>query len=331
VTTIAIIGAGYMARTHAAAFAALGHGDGIRYVCSRQAGTVFADAPNAQLVTDLSVVLADPEVDVVSVCTPTTTHRDIAVRGLNAGKHVLLEKPIALTIADALAISAAASSSDRTFMVAHVVRFFEGYRRARADVDAGQIGSIVSGRARRLITKPDSAWWYDEAESGGVVVDVGIHDFDQLNLFLGTPVTVASIANGPLGPIETTIEYRSGAIGQVLTFAGVPTGAPFTTSLNLVGTDGILDYEFAADAPTAARGTSGVNAYRLATANGSESTTLSSLDHYERQIEYFLECVRTATDPGFSPTASAVRALEVALAARQSLVSGETVPLEERA
>jgi predicted dehydrogenase len=330
-TTFAIIGAGYMARTHAAAFASLGLGGSIRYVCSRRAIGTFAEAPGARLVSDLGAVLTDPEVDIVSICTPTTSHRDIAVRALNAGKHVLLEKPIAGTIADSLAISAAAASSGQTLMVAHVVRFFEGYRRARTDVEAGRIGSVVSGRARRLITKPDSAWWYDEAESGGVVVDVGIHDFDQMNLFLGTPITVTSTSNDPLGPIETTIEYRSGAIGQVLTFAGVPAGAPFTTSLNLVGTDGILDYEFSADAPTAAGGTSGVNTYRLATAAGSESTTLSSLDHYARQIDYFLECVLAGTDPIFSPTASAVRALEVALAARQSLVSGETVPLEARA
>jgi predicted dehydrogenase len=331
VTTIAIIGAGYMGRTHAAAWTALGHGNGIRYICSRRVGGTFDEAPAARVVTDVAAVLADPDVDVVSICTPTTTHRDIAVRALNAGKHVLLEKPISLTIADALAISAAASSSDRTFMVAHVVRFFEGYRRARADAEAGRIGSIVSGRARRLITKPDSAWWYDDTESGGVVVDVGIHDFDQLNLFLGTPVAVTSTATDPLGPIESTIEYRSGAIGQVLTFAGIPAGAPFTTSLNLVGTDGILDYEFSADAPTSTGGTPGVNAYRLATAGGSQSATLSSLDHYERQVEYFLECVRNGADPVFCPTASAVRALDVALAARQSLLTGQTVPLEERA
>ncbi|MET0716342.1 MAG: Gfo/Idh/MocA family oxidoreductase [Mycetocola sp.] len=330
-TTIAILGAGYMGRTHAAAFTALGHGPDIRYIYTRHPGETFAGAPGARLVTDVTTVLADPDVDVVSICTPTTSHRDLAVRALNAGKHVLLEKPVALTIADALAISAAASASDRTVMVAHVVRFFEGYRRARTDVEAGRIGSVVSARARRLITKPESAWWYDEDESGGVVVDVGIHDFDQMNLFLGTPVTVTSTSNDPLGPIETTIEYRSGAIGQVLTFAGVPSGAPFTTSLNLVGTDGILDYEFAADAPTATRGPSGVNTYRLATAGGVEAETLSSLDHYERQIEYFLECVRTGADPVFCPMASAVRALEVALAARQSLVTGETVPLEERA
>ena len=328
-TTIAIIGSGYMARTHAAAFAALGHAADIRYVCSIHRPTEFAEAPDAQLVSDLGVVLSDPGIDIVSVCTPTATHRDIAVRALNAGKHVLLETPIALTVADALAISAAATSSGRTLMVAHVVRFFEGYRRARADVEAGRIGAVLSARARRLITRPDADWWYDESQSGGVVVDVGIHDFDQMNLFLGTPVTVTSTATGSFGPIETTIEYRSGAVGQVLTFAGVPAGAPFTSSLNLVGSGGILDYDFSADAPTAGFG--GVNAYRLAAAGDGTSETLSSLDHYVRQVEYFLGCVRDGTDPDFAPTASAVRALDVALAARQSLLSGESVPLEERA
>lgn len=330
-TTIAIIGSGYMARTHAAAWSALGYASGIKYVCSRHPGTTFDEAPGARIVTDLTAVLGDPAVDIVSICTPTATHREIAVRALNAGKHVLLEKPIALTIADALAISAAAASSDRVLMVAHVVRFFEGYRRARTDVEAGSIGTVLSARARRLITKPDTPWWFDDAQSGGVVVDVGIHDFDQMNLFLGVPVAVTSTSNDPLGPTETTIEYRSGAIGQVLTFAGVPAGAPFTSSLSLVGTDGILDYDFSADAPTAAAGFSGVNSYRLATVGGSTSATLTALDHYTRQVEYFLECVHAGTDPAFNPTASAVRALEVALAARQSLLTGETVPLEERA
>ncbi len=325
--TIAIIGAGYMARTHAAAFAALGHSADIAYLCSPTPATI-ADAPNATHVTDLDVVLHDPRVDVVSICTPTPTHRDIAVRALGAGKHVLLEKPIALTIPDALAISAAARLSGRILMVAHVVRFFEGYQRARTDVEAGTIGTVLAARARRLITKPGPGWWHNESKSGGPVVDVGIHDFDQINLFLGTPIAVTSRANGPLGPCETTVDYESGAIGQVLTFADLPEGAPFTTSLGLLGSDGILDYDFSADAPTASAALEGVNSYRVATAVGGTSKTLSNLEHYTRQAAYFLECVRDGTDPAFCPTASAILALDVALAARQSLVSGGTVLLE---
>ena len=327
-TTIAILGAGYMGSTHAAAWTELDCD--IAYVVSPREQTL-AEAPNATSTADVAAVLADPAVDVVSICTPTPSHRDLAVRALSAGKHVLLEKPIALSIADALAISAAAQSSDRTFMVAHVVRFFEGYRRARADVEAGRLGSVLSARARRLITKPDTGWWYDDAQSGGVVVDVGIHDFDQLNLFLGTPIAVTSRTSYTLGPIETTVDYASGAVGQVLTFADLPEGTPFTTGLELIGTDGLLEYNFSAAAPTAGDTGAGLNSYRLATPTGGTTETLSSLDHYTRQAAYFLECSRDGTDPVISPTASAVLALDVALAARQSLVSGETVLLEERA
>jgi predicted dehydrogenase len=327
-TSIAILGAGYMGRTHAAAWTELGCD--VRYVQS-PSGATLPEAPDARSVTELATVLADPAVDIVSICTPTPTHRELAVRALGAGKHVLLEKPIALSIADAQAISAAAQSSKGTFMVAHVVRFFEGYRRARADVEAGRIGTVLSARARRLITKPDTPWWYDESASGGVVVDVGIHDFDQLNLFLGTPIAVTSRSNDPLGPIETTVDYASGAVGSVLTFADLPAGAPFTTSLELIGTDGLIDYDFSAAAPTATEAGSGVNLYRLATASDANTETLSALDSYTRQAEYFLECVRDASDPSYCPTASALLALDVALAARQSLLSGETVLLEERA
>ncbi|MCP2031211.1 putative dehydrogenase [Okibacterium sp. HSC-33S16] len=327
-TTIAILGAGSMGHTHAAAWTELGCD--IAYVCS-PSGTALAEAPGAQTVTELAEVLADPSVDIVSICTPTPTHREFAVRSLAAGKHVLLEKPIALSVADALAISAAAQASSRILMVAHVVRFFEGYRRARADVEAGRIGTVLSARARRLITKPDTQWWYDPAASGGAVVDVGIHDFDQLNLFLGTPVAVTSRAASALGPIETTVDYESGALGTVLTFADLPEGAPFTTSLELIGTDGLIDYDFSAAGPTATEPGAGVNSYRRATATGSSSETLPSVDAYVRQAAYFLECLRDATDPDYCPTASAVLALDVALAARQSLLSGETVLLEERA
>src|SRR5690606_37962897 len=104
-----------------------------------------------------------------------------------------------------------------------------------------------------------------------------------------------------------------------------------TSSLQVIGTDGMIDYDFSADAPTASVAFRGVNTYRLAASTTSSSVTLSALDHYARQAEYFLECVRNGTEPEFSPTASAARALEVALAARQSLLTGETVLLEERA
>ena len=97
---IAIVGAGRMAQTHAAAWSRAGLGDAIAYVVSPRARPQLEAAPHARWVKRLDDALADPAVDMLSVCTPTPTHAEIAIEALRRGRNVLLEKPIALTEAD---------------------------------------------------------------------------------------------------------------------------------------------------------------------------------------------------------------------------------------
>jgi len=332
-TTIAIVGAGYMGRTHAESWSNLGLGEDIKYVCSPRSGRPLEHAPRAQAVSDLEVVLQDPDVDVLSVCTPTPSHRAIAVAALRSGKNVLLEKPIALTVDDALAIQHEAERSGTVLMLAQVVRFFEGYRLLRNDVADGKLGTVLSARAHRYINRPDWApWWHDEAQSGGVLVDFAIHDFDQMNLFLGEPVSVTASATHDLGPVETTIRYRDGGVGQVLSFADLHPDAPFTSGIGILGTLGMADYEFSAGSPTDAASGDGDRSagsrYRIAGTNDAGVEDLPAEDPYTRQIEYFLRCVTTGTPPKLSPASSAIRALEVSLAARSSLQTGASVEIE---
>ena len=329
-TAVAIVGQGYMGQTHAASWTALGQH--VKYVCTPRPRGPMEAAPNARIVTDLAAVLADPEVEIVSVCTPTTTHRGITVAALEAGKHVLLEKPITLSIDDALAIRDAAALASGSLMVAQVVRFFGGHVLLREDVEAGRLGRIVSARARRLLQRPDWAdWLADESKSGGAIVDLAIHDFDQMNLFLGRPVSVTSHRVGTNGPFETTIEYADGGLGQVLSHADHAPGAPFTAGISLVGEAGLADYEISGASPTQQEGTTsypGVNTYRLATAGGGYSREITGDDPYTRQAEYFLEQVGAGEEPALSTVASSIRALEVALAARESLETGQRVDVD---
>jgi predicted dehydrogenase len=333
VVTIAIVGPGYMGRTHAEAWSNLGYAEQIKYVVGRSRRAPFEHAPVARFVTDLDEVLLDQEVDVVSICTPTPSHADIAIRALRAGKHVLLEKPIALTIDDALAIRAAARQSGRVLMVAHVVRFFAGYELLRHAWEDDGVGRVVSARAIRMLASPETAWLLDESQSGGAPVDVSIHDFDQVNLFLGTPVAVTATRLDPDGPIETTIEYRDGGIGQVLTYTSAPAGVPFTSALELIGTRGVASYRLAAISATEASVTeadvapSDLNTYRLANADESIAIAVTDNQPYTRQIEYFLSCIATNSEPLLSPTDAAIAALEVSLATRESLASGTRIEL----
>ena len=287
-----------MGREHARAWAELGVG--IRYVCAPGVERPMGHATSARFVTDLDVVLDDPEVDLVSVCTPTPTHPDIAIRALRAGKNVLLEKPIALTVEQALAIAAAAHAGDGVLMVAHVVRFFAGYRALKQQADAGRFGRIVAVRARRISAAGGQApWMRDESQSGGILVDFGIHDFDQLNSYLGTPIAVSAVQGRPHGPIETTVQYAGGGVGQALSHLSMPPGTPFTSSIELIGTEKLADYHFVDASPT----------------------RIAAEDPYSTQAGYFLHCVDTGTVPDLCPVGAAVSALHVSLAARASLAA----------
>ncbi|WP_219948487.1 Gfo/Idh/MocA family protein [Salinibacterium sp. M195] len=325
-TTIAIVGQGYMARTHAESWSKLGHGENIKYICTPRPGNPLEHAPAAVFVTDFDAVLNDPQVDMISVCSPTDTHRDLAIRALRAGKNVLLEKPVALNIRDALAIREAERESGAVLMIAQVIRFFRGYQMLRDEVRDGVLGSVLSVRGARLSNRPDWAqWWHDETRSGGVVVDFSIHDYDQLNLFLGEPISVSAVSVNSLGPIETTVEYRGGGIGQVLSFADTASEVPFTSSIGAIGTGGIAEYNFAAAAATAG---AGVNRYTRSGAGGSFEHDIVDDDPYMSQVKYFLECATAGSRPGLTTTESAIRALEVSLAARQSIATGKRVVIE---
>ncbi|WP_022885588.1 Gfo/Idh/MocA family protein [Glaciibacter superstes] len=300
--SIAIIGQGRMGRTHAEAWSDLGLADNIRYVCTPRPGAPLDHAPSARFVTELDDVLADDEVDILSVCTPTPTHASIAIRALEAGKNVLLEKPIALGVDEAHAIAEAAANSTATLMVAHVVRFFRGYQELRETADAGGLGPVRSVDASRLSAlSRGQSWLDDESLSGGVLVDFAIHDFDQLNLFLGTPAQITAVQRGDHGRTLTTVEYVGGGVGRVETCSRMPPGHAFESSLRIEGANGSESFRYVDEA--------------------------SDDRPYRRQAAYFLHCIEHGVPPVLCPTDAAVLALRVSLAAHESLRRNRTVML----
>jgi predicted dehydrogenase len=329
--TIGIIGRGAMGRSHARAWSELGLGPQIAYVCSTRPGPPLEGAPSARSVTDVDEILRDPRVDIVSICTPTTTHADLAIRALAAGKNVLLEKPIALDLGEARAISEAAARSTAILMVAHVVRFFGGYSALRETVASGTIGRMLSARAERISSVPGpSPWWHDEEKSGGLLVDFAIHDFDQLNLFLGTPVSVTTSRRDSASPVEATVDYAHGGQGRVLSFMGMPEDFVFTSSLELVGTSGLADHRFSGDPVElggsepggSGTGGSGNDSVRVLTATA-HTVSASTRNPYAVQAEYFLDCIARGAQPELAPTEAAIQALAVSLAARESRATGK--------
>ena len=122
--TVAILGGGFMGASHAANYRALGGRVRVKTVASRGSdrARAVAESVGAELTVDVEAAIRDPEIDVVDICLPTPFHREATEAALAAGKHVFLEKPIALTLEDADAIVAAAGRSDSFFKIgrAHV-------------------------------------------------------------------------------------------------------------------------------------------------------------------------------------------------------------------
>jgi predicted dehydrogenase len=170
-------------------------------------------------------LLADPEIDLIDICNPTAQHPDTAIRALRAGKHVLVEKAIALTTADADAMVAEAKKAGKLLMVAHVLPFFPEFEFAYEAVKGGRFGKLLGGHFTRVITKPDwSAAIGDADATGGPAVDLHIHDTHFIGLIAGVPKAVSSsgIVNGAsvdylttnylYGPGGPAISCSSGAV-----------------------------------------------------------------------------------------------------------------------
>jgi predicted dehydrogenase len=333
VITVAILGGGFMGASHAANYAALGDRVRVKTVASRpsERARAVAGSVGAQLVEDVGAAIFDPEVDVVDVCLPTPLHREAAEAALAAGKHVFLEKPIALTLEDADAIVAAAERSGRLFMVGLVLRFWPEYVELRRRLAAGELGRPLAVSTFRLSPPADwNDWMVDAAKSGGVPVDLLIHDFDQMNWLLGTPRRVFARAPVP-GHVLAVVDY-DGAQGFAEGSMAMPRSYPFSSNVRVLCEGGVAEYAFSA-APAEDGGNIGASAaprgLRLYPAGGGPVTVpVESADPWGPEIAYFVECVEQGRKPEQGTGVQARAALALSLGAARSLESGRPEDVE---
>ena len=266
-------------------------------------------------------LLADPNVDLVDLCVPNDRHADLAARALAAGKHVLVEKPIALTLGDADAMLAAARSSGKLLMVAHVLPFFPEFAYAREAVASGRYGALKAAHLSRVIARPDwSAGIADADRSGGPAIDLHIHDAHYVGLLCGAPKAVQSrgveeggavvylmtqyLFDGP-GPVVSAV---SGALSQP--------GRPFAHGFELYLERATLTFSQA-------------DPLSVALADGSvERPALGSgdpIDSFARELAVAVEAAATGRPAAALDAALARQALATCLAEVEGVKSGRIV------
>lgn len=217
-------------------------GSALAAVVSRDAGRAqaFADKHGAAAAyNDVDAMLADPAVDVVYVASPNALHREHTLKAAAAGKHVLVEKPMALTVEDCQAMIDACASAGVKLGVGFHLRTHPGHQRVRAMVAAGELGEISLttanwGRGTRGQTKPPpradlQAWWDDPAMVGaGAFMATGVHCADLMRYVLNREVTqVIALSDAtPDAPLEEllvmSLRFDDGSLGTVMTGRRTP-------------------------------------------------------------------------------------------------------------
>ena len=249
---VGVIGTGAIARAHVLGYQAAGVEIGAlcdvdpRTLAERQASWNVAAG-----YTDVSELLADPEIGAVSICTPNASHHPITLAAAAAGKHVLCEKPVSLDLAQAQEMIDACARHGVVFQVGHHLRSFAVADLAKRMIGCGDIGAVTFARFRQAhdwggARQPRGQFGSRDASGGGTLLDNGCHLFDLARYFGGDVAEVyARIATLKFDiEVEDTavssLSYRSGAIGQV-EVAWTATG--WHEAFWIWGTEGSIEFD----------------------------------------------------------------------------------------
>lgn len=196
-------------------------------------------------------LINDPNIDLIDNCLPPHMHADVSVRALKAGKHVFVEKPMALTAAECKRMVAASEKSGKQLLVGHVLPYFPEYAYARKVIDSGKYGKAIGGTFKRVISDP--LWlkdFYDPSRVGGPLVDLHVHDAHFIRLLFGMPTSVVSQGRMRGQSVEfcnTLFEFDRSQLAVSATSGVInQQGRPFTHAYEIHLEKATLHFDFAA-------------------------------------------------------------------------------------
>ena len=337
-----IVGSSGIARRRAMPAFSICQHSSLAGVCSRsmQRATALAEQFGAtRAYDDLGMMLA--HVDAVYVATPVHCHLEDARKILAAGKHLLLEKPLARTVAEAREILALVAPG--TFaMEGYMMKFHPAHAEIRKAVQAGSIGSVVQARARLGCWYPDipGAWRQcPELAGGGALLDVGSHLVDLLRWILGPIRSIRALCNTQVfsyaveDSATAILEFETGAHGIVEAYFAMPDRLG-TGVLELTGTQG----KIIAENTIGQNGSGSVqweffppqSAYEarqeaISPCERRETTEYPLTDLYAAQFDYFSTCITNRTAPHLNSLIEGIDTLSWIQRAYKSLPDEATV------
>jgi predicted dehydrogenase len=339
---VGVIGAGTFGEVHASVLAELPDVEVVAVADVRleRAREVAGKCGAKYHYDDWRGLLARDDIDAVSIVTPEDAHRDPAIEAANAGKHVLVEKPIAATLADADAMIGAAGRAGVKFMVGHILRFTPGYVQIKQAIDDGTLGEPIWAYSRRNGSVAQVKRLGGRASA---ILFLGIHDIDLLLWYFGGDVervfceSVRKEVSRTYGVPDFSwllLKFKSGAMGSIETGYGLPEKwadwkrpskwGPFSADIEVevIGTKGAVFFDFP---PMIVMGCD-EEGFKFPDLIHRPLIHGKSEGAIKIELQHFIDCIREDKAPLVSGS-DGRRALEVALAAERSSLAGVPVYL----
>jgi len=320
---VGIVGLGFSGSTHADGYAAIAEKAKIGAVCDTDVdkAKMIASIYDTESFTDYQQMLKQADIDAVDICVPYFSQADLAVHAAKAGKHVLIEKPIATNLDDADRIIKAARNAKVKLMVGHNLAFIPAIREARRLVKDGVIGRVFLAKACDM--GYDRSDWREKPEAKGLLLDDGIHCFHLLQWIVDDIDSVCVLkARGAIKDDEkleydtalVLLKFNNGAIGEVGTCYSALGGT--TDRLDIYGTEGTILVDLFWEKPL--KYYSQKKGYETDDWNVPEIEHATFPGYYSlsmgKEVEHFIDCILKDKEPEVTGV-DAKKALKVSLAA----------------
>lgn len=317
---VGLIGCGFMGTMHTNCYknipgvqiAALAD---IREDCAK----TLAEGTNAVIYGDGKDLIANADVDIIDICLPTYLHAEYAMLAMEKARYVFVEKPVALTAAEADAMLEKAAKTGCQVQIGQVIRFWDEYVQLRKFVQSGIYGKVINANFRRISPRPTWGWedWLLKTElSGGAAQDLHIHDMDFALQLFGMPKriqTVKNIIGEPNSYIHSLLRYED----SVVTVEGtwdLPGCHPFEATFRVVFEKAVVEN---AGGKLMCYTDAGAEEIVIEKAEvkgeGFAGGNVSDLGGYYNELVYFTDCAKQGAKVAQATLADAAASLKYVL------------------
>lgn len=330
---VAIVGGGFMGTTHAKGYKNIGVEIVAIADIDKKAKEDFMKTYNCKgFDTAESMMEAvHSEIDYLDVCIPTYQHEEMVLLAAKYNKHVLSEKPFALTLEAIDNMLEATQKANSIFMIGQVLHFWPEYAKIKEWVDQGIFGEIKLATAVRLGQHPISEWYGDPKKSGGGIYDLHVHDIDFLCYLFGDVdevyATGKKARKDSWNFVDSTLRFKNGVNATAQAAFGITDNYPFSMNLRIVGEKATAEFSFSAgfNLEDIASARNSLILYR----NGQEphQEPPSTRDPYEIEVEYFANCVKEGKQPEMVKPKEVRKSIQAILGLIKSLETGKVVKI----